>query len=476
MSGENLYRDFGEFELVSDGGTNRTRSEIVSEMQRIAPPGQDILEKPAIERLRSLTRGILAVNSSRIVSEHNRFNSVRDRGLELDDKRVLQFIKGKNILVTGGTGCIGASLISDLAQFEPNRLVSLSRGQTLTQTQHEEAEYIFSDIRDRDSLGRILKTVAPDIVYHLAAQHDPSLAETEVARTLSTNVEGTRNIIDLSRSLGIPQIVFASTGKALRFYTSDTYAGSKKVGEYLMAKASEGGDILCSGVRFTHIVDNSIIYRRIQEWIDKDQPIRLHGPDIMFYLQSAKEASHLLLNSGLEATPREFQVQAIRDLGWPINLVDLAIGSIAETGSNTPVYFCGFESGYEEKSHPALYDPIYAGELSPLINALEAPEAVTSIGCSQVDRFNFTVHSSNDVRQRLGNLASMCIEGASNKKLHDVKNEILWTILDARLKRLSPEILQRTARRMRELSEYCSMNEEHSRTNGAVYTELQARS
>ena len=54
------------------------------------------------------------------------------------------------------------------------------------------------------------------MVFHLAAERDPGLAEAEVHRTVTTNVLGIRNVLAASIGAGVPQVVRASTGKALR--------------------------------------------------------------------------------------------------------------------------------------------------------------------------------------------------------------------------------------------------------------------
>ncbi len=301
------------------------------------------------------------------------------------------------------------------------------------------------------------------------------MAESTVAYTLATNITGTFNVIEAAKRSDTPQIVYASTGKTIRPFTPDTYAASKKVGEILMANAAQRSDALCSGARFTHVVDNSIIHQRLQNWISTNSPIRLHAANILFYMQSARESANLLLNAGLNVRESKFDIHAIRDLGLPINLVDLALGTISRSHRMSSIYFCGFESGYEKEVYPALYDPSLSGGISPLINGFEASQTDSSETCIQVDRFPFLVETNGIFVQKLHMLELACKESASDNTLHRIKDELSWTMLDARLRRVPVDSLQRTARRMEILSGKQHMNEEDMRINSAVYTALQAR-
>ncbi len=66
--------------------------------------------------------------------------------------------------------------------------------------------------------------------------------------------------------------------------------------------------------------------------------------------------------------------------------MDVALGVLIRTGSATPIYFSGYDPGYEEVPFPGLYDPMIAGDVSPLLNAFEAA-AGTSSPCPMVDAF-----------------------------------------------------------------------------------------
>jgi UDP-glucose 4-epimerase len=68
-------------------------------------------------------------------------------------------------------------------------------------------------VRDRRAVLSLFSNARPNILYHLAAQHDPGLGESEVHRTISTNVTGTLNVVDACRTLSGVRLAFASTGK-----------------------------------------------------------------------------------------------------------------------------------------------------------------------------------------------------------------------------------------------------------------------
>jgi FlaA1/EpsC-like NDP-sugar epimerase len=306
------------------------------------------------------------------------------------------------VLVTGGTGCIGSTLMAQIAAAKPRRLVSLSRGQLSDWPRLANADYVRADIRDRHSVAALFDEMRPDVVFHIAAERDNALAEREVHHTVTTNVFGTRNVIAASEQFGVGQVILASTGKALRPYTPDIYCASKRVAEWLAASAAARAQTCFSAARFTHVVNNSKLHARLCAW-SRDGVIRLHDPDIMFYAQSAVESTQLLLAAGLGTRAGSLRVHALTDLGWPISLLDLALGVLTNTGSTAPIYFSGYDPGYEITPFPGLYDPATAGNVSPLLSAFEAPLAERVFG-DAIDVFPWQISpdsSREDLLQRL---------------------------------------------------------------------------
>ena len=151
------------------------------------PPGLSFLTAQQVKDLHRATDQLVAVTGKSGQAELARFRTTRQRTLAIDTRLLHEVHCGTTILVTGGTGCIGSSLIRELGRLGPGRIISVSRGSEYRWPRWPGVEYVNVDVRDRKALLSLFAATTPDLVYHLAAQRDPGLAEKEVHRTISTN-------------------------------------------------------------------------------------------------------------------------------------------------------------------------------------------------------------------------------------------------------------------------------------------------
>ncbi len=421
-----------------------TVSEIIGNMREVVPAGQRRLDDTALQQLRDLTQSLIAAKEG-AAEEHARFLAIAERGLCLPQAELADRLRDATVLVTGGTGCIGSTLMAQLAARSPGRLVSVSRGITGGWPRQASAEYSCADVRDRAAMEKLMGEVKPDLVFHVAAQRDPGLAEAQVHRTVSTNVLGTRNVLTAAAEAGVPQVICASTGKALRPYSPDIYTASKRAAEWVASGVAANSEMLCAAGRFTHVLDNSI-NKRLLSWADEVDGgvIRLHSPDTAFYVQSALESAQLLLLACLGSRQGEFRVHAIRDLGWPVSLLDLALAVLARSGSATPIYFSGYDRGYEEIPFPWLYDPMTAADVGPLLNTFEAGAVVDS-PCPMLDAFRLDFAPEPRAVKLLTALAEACDRTQDPDVVRGVLNELSWSLLDCSLRAAPREALARAA-------------------------------
>ena len=258
---------YGLGSIWREGHSVSRVSEVIEAMVHAVPARKASLDEVEVARLRELTGELMAAKPE-AVAEYARFLGVKQRGLCLPEAELGRRLGGATVMVTGGTGCIGSALMAQLAQRNLGRLVGVSRGVTTSWPRQPDAEYLVGDARDRARMDELIAQVRPDVIFHVAAQRSPALAEVDVHRTVTTNVLGTRNVLYAAAAAGVPQVVCASTGKALRPYSPEMYTASKRAAEWVATTAAASGDLLVSAARFTHVIDNSIVYERLLDWAD----------------------------------------------------------------------------------------------------------------------------------------------------------------------------------------------------------------
>jgi nucleoside-diphosphate-sugar epimerase len=365
------------------------------------------------------------------------FEAVRQRGIPDFDR--MQLPMRRSVVVTGGSGCIGTALLQLLHHGGVPRLTSISRHPPAPHRRVPLVDYRLADVRNVDGLQQIMQAVRPELVIHLAGQRQPALAEQHVAETISANVFGTMAVLAAASRAGVTSVVTASTGKALRFYAPEVYAASKKLVEYLVSQAPAWWGLPCSAVRFTHVVDNSLIYGRLRQWAKLGQPIRLHAPGIGFYAQSAREAAQLLaIASGqVHAAPRLF---AQSDIGWPHDLFELARDIVEDEASSSTISFSGYEPGYEDHLYPGTFDPLQC-ETSPLFNALEAGHAVSGLSSTFVETLPLQQDPDPVVESALAVLERCWRNRADEDAAREALHEASVTLMRRAFARSTPDEL-----------------------------------
>jgi CDP-glucose 4,6-dehydratase len=121
--------------------------------------------------------------------------------------------------VTGGTGLVGSWLVNRLLESGAD-VVCLVRdwvpqSELVRTGLIEKVKVVRGDIRDRETLERILGEYEIDTVLHLAAQTIVTIANRNPISTFETNIAGTWNLMEACRrSPKVGQVVIASSDKA----------------------------------------------------------------------------------------------------------------------------------------------------------------------------------------------------------------------------------------------------------------------
>jgi nucleoside-diphosphate-sugar epimerase len=106
--------------------------------------------------------------------------------------------KGERVLITGGSGFLGACLARDLiGEGHEVHLILRSQSKSLWRLSGLEGQYTshWADLRDPQTLRQVVTVCRPDVVYHLAAYGAYPFQE-DRATILETNLLGTANLLD----------------------------------------------------------------------------------------------------------------------------------------------------------------------------------------------------------------------------------------------------------------------------------------
>jgi len=126
-------------------------------------------------------------------------------------------IKGKKILVTGAGGFIGSHLVEKLVEMGAKvrafvRYNSKNNwGWLETSPYKTEIEIYTGDIRDYDSVKDSMRGI--DVVFHLAALIGIPYSYISPLAYIKTNIEGTYNVLQSARELGVERIIHTSTSE-----------------------------------------------------------------------------------------------------------------------------------------------------------------------------------------------------------------------------------------------------------------------
>jgi UDP-N-acetylglucosamine 4,6-dehydratase len=128
-------------------------------------------------------------------------------------------LDGASVLITGGTGSLGKSLVDYfLKETKVRRIAVFSRDEL---KQHHlknhfqddpRLRWFLGDVRDLERLKRALHKV--DFVIHAAALKQVDTGEYNPMEFIKTNVLGSQNVIDAAIETGVKRVVALSTDKA----------------------------------------------------------------------------------------------------------------------------------------------------------------------------------------------------------------------------------------------------------------------
>lgn len=192
----------------------------------------------------------------------------------IDTDSPLRSLSNERILITGAAGFIGTELTGVL------RSAGVHVKPTDIDTTHCPWGTEYLDVNDFTNALEVVGMWEPTIIIHLAASKDAPVGEQNPWDVATTNVSGTKNVVNLGR-----KVVLASTCKAIQPET--VYGASKLIGERMVLNA--GGSV----ARFVNVPQCGPNVIDIWKAIPADEPLPV--TPCTRYWMTLQEAVALLL-------------------------------------------------------------------------------------------------------------------------------------------------------------------------------------
>lgn len=172
-----------------------------------------------------------------------------------------RIIRNKTILITGGTGSFGNSVVDVLLKLGVKKIIIFSRDEKKqfdmrNRFDNPKLRFIIGDVRDKESIDNAMRGV--DYVFHAAALKQVPTCEFFPMEAVKTNIIGTQNLISSAIKNEVKRVVVLSTDKAV--YPINAIGISKAMMEKIVVAESKNYDndskvktILC-GVRYGNVL------------------------------------------------------------------------------------------------------------------------------------------------------------------------------------------------------------------------------
>ena len=280
--------------------------------------------------------------------------------VDLEIESVMDYVKDKVVLVTGGGGSIGSELCRQIAGYKPKKLIIVDIYENnayeiqMELTRHfPELDIIvlIASVRNTKRIDSIFEKYRPQIVYHAAAHKHVPLMEDSPNEAIKNNVMGTYHVACAADKYKAEKFVLISTDKAVR--PTNIMGASKRMCEMVVQGLSERSDTEFVAVRFGNVLgSNGSVIPLFKKQISEGGPVTVTHPDIIRYFMTIPEAVSLVLQAGAMATGGEI---FILDMGEPVKIAELAKNLIRLSGfkvdEDIKIEYTGLRPGeklYEE--------------------------------------------------------------------------------------------------------------------------------
>ena len=279
----------------------------------------------------------------------------------------MSYLEGKRILVTGGTGSLGQTLVRRILTGEmgrPNQITVFSRDEAkqhymrldylhrkaatddvIYQNSQDLLNFRIGDVRDYSALLSAMRGV--DVLFHAAALKQVPSCEYFPFEAVLTNIHGAQNIVRAVRENNLPvkTVIGISTDKACK--PINVMGMTKALQERILIEANRENETSFRCVRYGNVIaSRGSIVPLFVEQVRKNQPLTITLPEMTRFLLSLDRAVDTVfaaLKDGKDGETYIPKVPAAR-------ITDVAKALMGE--KDLPLKFTGIRPG--EKVHEIM--------------------------------------------------------------------------------------------------------------------------
>lgn len=230
-----------------------------------------------------------------------------------------KFFKDKTLMITGGTGSFGSTVLKHFLDSDLKEIRIFSRDEKKQDDMRHElqakypdlarkVQFYIGDVRNMRSVQDAVQGV--DYIFHAAALKQVPSCEFFPMEAVRTNIEGTDNVLHAAVDAGVQRIVCLSTDKAA--YPINAMGISKAMMEKVIganARVAAGKTTICC-TRYGNVMCSrgSVIPLFIDQ-IKAGNPITITDPNMTRFLMNLDEAVDLVMFAFEHGEPGDLFVQ-----------------------------------------------------------------------------------------------------------------------------------------------------------------------
>lgn len=245
------------------------------------------------------------------------------------------------IVVFGGSGFLGTALVGRLISMGHTNIVSVSRNEGAAVALKEKFPSVTIQIGDIADLWVVKKAMdGARQLYVLSALKHVGIAEKDVRSCVSTNIDGTMNILNESLITKPQFVVFVSSDKAAQ--GTGIYGASKKIGERLMVEAERmNTETQYRVVRYGNVFNSTgSISTKWKPKMEKGEEVILTDPDASRFFWTVDEAVDLIFDSVARATDANPYIPKIKAV-----TMGVVLEAMMDVYGKSPVKIIGLQPG-----------------------------------------------------------------------------------------------------------------------------------